>query len=63
MLRDIIKANKDAAKGEIGKYMGKHGEKVDRELGELAGAVYGKRAAKEITGRAKEAPEEGRELP
>ncbi len=66
MLRDIIKVNKEYAKGEIGKYVGKHGEKVDRELGELAEAVYGKKAAKEITGRpgaGKREPEGGGGLP
>lgn len=50
LLKGIIKNNKDAAKGEFGKYVGKYNEKVNRELEELAEAVYGKKGAKELIG-------------
>ncbi|MFA5411827.1 MAG: hypothetical protein WC350_00565 [Candidatus Micrarchaeia archaeon] len=48
MLKEIIKNNKDAAKGEMGKYMGKYNEKVNKELMALAESIYGKKEAGEI---------------
>lgn len=54
LLKGIIRNNRDAAKGEFGKYAGKYNEKVNRELRELAESVYGKKAAKELIGEPKE---------
>ncbi len=51
LLKEIIKNNKEAAKGEFGKYAGKYNEKVNRELAELAESVYGKKEAKDILGK------------
>lgn len=65
LLKGIIKNNKEAARGEFGKYAGKYNEKVNRELAELAEAVYGKKGAKDILGEVKEEkkPEAPAELP
>lgn len=48
LLKGIIKTNKEWAKEEVKKYMGKYNEKVNREIVELAEAIYGKKAAKEM---------------
>lgn len=53
LLKDIIRANKGAAKEEFGKYAGKYNEKVNKELAALAESVYGKNAAKEMLGGGK----------
>ncbi|MDD5096232.1 MAG: hypothetical protein PHY95_01835 [Candidatus ainarchaeum sp.] len=45
MLKEIIRNNKDAAKGEMGKYVGKYNEKVNKELMALAESIYGKKEA------------------
>ncbi|NYZ60974.1 hypothetical protein H0O01_04745 [Candidatus Micrarchaeota archaeon] len=50
LLKEIIKNNKEAARGEFGKYAGKYNEKVNKELRDLAESVYGKKAAKELIG-------------
>jgi len=50
LLKEIIRNNKEAAKGEFAKYAGKYNEKASRELVELVESVYGKRAAKELIG-------------
>lgn len=68
LLKGIIRNNKDAASGEFGKYLGKYNEKVNKELRDLAEAVYGKKAAKELigeleTGNRKPETEKPKELP
>jgi hypothetical protein len=52
LLKEIIKNNKAAARGEFGKYAGRYNEKVNRELKDLAESVYGKKEAKDILGNA-----------
>ena len=70
LLKGIIRNNKEAAKGEFGKYAGKYNEKVNKELKDLAESVYGKKAAKELIGergtegrKEAEKPEAPAELP
>jgi formate dehydrogenase maturation protein FdhE len=54
MLKEIIRNNKEAAKGEMGKYMGKYNEKVNKELMALAESIYGKKEAGTMFGAKKE---------